>query len=110
MPETGWWWNPLEGGRGFYVEVQGSTLLFSGYMYSANGQPVWYLSNGQMQSPGVYQGSLLEYAGGQTLTGGYMQPSSTVNLGPMTLQFSDQQNATLTLPSGQQVPLTRFRF
>lgn len=110
MPETGWWWNPLEGGRGFYVEAQGSSILFSGYMYDANGQAVWYSSQGQMQSTSVYQGELMEYAGGQTLAGAYRTPSQAIDRGPITLQFSDQQNATLTLPGGTQVPLTRFRF
>jgi CubicO group peptidase (beta-lactamase class C family) len=110
MPETGWWWNPLEGGRGFYVEVQNNSILFSGYMYDANGQSVWYSSTGTMQSPGVYQGELFEYAGGQTLTGNYKPPAATIDRGAMTLQFTDQQDATLTLPNGTQVPLTRFRF
>jgi hypothetical protein len=32
-PETGWWWNPAEGGRGFAIEVQGGTMYFAGYMY-----------------------------------------------------------------------------
>jgi len=63
-----------------------------------------------MQSPGVYQGALLEYSGGQTLTGGYRMPSASIDRGLVTMQFSDQQNATLTLPNGSQVPLTRFRF
>jgi hypothetical protein len=63
-----------------------------------------------MQSPGVYQGELFEYAGGQTLTGSYQLPTGTIDRGAMTLQFSNQQNAILTLPNGNQVPLTRFRF
>jgi hypothetical protein len=109
-PETGWWWNPAEGGRGFYTEVQGNTLLFSGYMYDANGRAVWYLSEGLMTSPSTYQGSLLQYSGGETLTGTYKMPSGSANLGQMTIQFTDQQNAVLVLPGGTQVPLTRFRF
>jgi hypothetical protein len=79
-------------------------------MYDANGQAVWYSSQGSMQSPGVYQGELFEYAGGQTLTGSYKMPATTIDRGKITLQFSDQQNAVLTLPNGAQVPLTRFRF
>ena len=63
-----------------------------------------------MQSPGVYQGELFEYSGGQTLIGGYKMPTGTIDRGQVTLQFSDQQNVTLTLPNGNQVPLTRFRF
>jgi CubicO group peptidase (beta-lactamase class C family) len=110
MPETGWWWNPAEGGRGFYAEVQGNTLLFSGYMYNTNGQAVWYVSQGSMQSPSTYQGELTEYAGGETLTGPYKSPTTSIDRGPITLQFNDQQNAVLTLPNGNQIPLTRFRF
>jgi hypothetical protein len=110
MPETGWWWNPNEGGRGFYTEVQGNYMLFSGYMYNASGQAVWYLSQGQMTSPGLYQGNLIEYAGGQTLTGAYKSVASGINRGQITLQFNDQQNVSLTLPNGNLVPLTRFHF
>ena len=110
MPEAGLWWNPQEGGRGFFVEVQGSTLYFTGYMYGQNGQAMWYASAGPMSSPSTYQGSLVAYSGGPTLTGTYKAPSGASNVGQITLQFTDQQNAVLTLPGGNQVPLTRYRF
>src|SRR5205085_1760892 len=32
-PTPGWWWDPRENGRGFYIEVQGDNLLFLGMMY-----------------------------------------------------------------------------
>jgi hypothetical protein len=53
---------------------------------------------------------LTEYAGGETLTGPYKSPTTSIDRGPITLQFNDQQNAVLTLPNGNQIPLTRFRF
>ena len=48
---------------------------------------------------------------GQTMTGIY-KPATLVNTNVSTvrIQFSDTQNATLTLPDGRQIPITRFRF
>ena len=43
QPEGGWWWNPNESGRGFFLEWQGGELFIAGYMYDDNGQPIWYL-------------------------------------------------------------------
>jgi hypothetical protein len=31
-PQTGWWWNPAEGGRGYTIEVQNGTLYMAGYI------------------------------------------------------------------------------
>src|ERR1700722_3698674 len=50
-PETGWWWNPAEGGRGFAIEIQGNAMYFAGYMYDPNGNALWYLASGNMSSP-----------------------------------------------------------
>lgn len=110
MPQTGWWWNPAEGGRGFFIEVQNTTMLISGYMYDSRGQAVWYTSQGPMTSPTLYQGPLQQYQGGQTLTGAYAAPNLAESLGTVSLQFSSQSQATLTLPNGTQIPLTRYVF
>jgi hypothetical protein len=110
MPQTGWWWNSSESGRGFFFEVQGTTLFLSGFMYDSAGRPVWYTSSGAMTGTTVYQGRLLQYAGGQTLTGAYQAPSSSSDVGAVTVQFATTTTATLTLPNGTQVVLTRFTF
>ena len=49
-PQAGWWWNPAESGRGFFLEWQGGQLLMAGYMYDDNGNPVWYLSSNSAPS------------------------------------------------------------
>jgi hypothetical protein len=109
-PQTGWWWNPNESGRGFAVEVQNGTMYFAGYMYDGIGNPIWYLSTGAMNGS-TYQGELTQYANGQTLTGPYQVPSEiNPDVGQMTLQFTDTADATFTLPGGRQIPLTRFQF
>jgi hypothetical protein len=60
---------------------------------------------------GGYSGRWSEAANGQTLTGPYRQPAIIdPNIGAIGLQFSDSKNATLTLPDGRQVSITRFQF
>ncbi|MBM3545985.1 MAG: hypothetical protein FJX54_03450 [Alphaproteobacteria bacterium] len=110
MPQKGWWWASSESGRGYFMEVQGTTLFLASYMYDATGQAVWYVSLGEMTSTTAYTGTLTEFRGGQTLAGSYNAPVASVNVGTISLSFSSQTTAALTLPSGQQVALTRYTF
>ena len=111
-PEGGIWWNPNESGRGFALEIQGGTMFMGGYMFDASGNPVWY-SSGQtpMTDAMTYIGTWEQYGNGQTLTGTYT-PAAKVNtnVGSISIRFTDTQNATLTLPDGRTIPITRFRF
>jgi YHYH protein len=110
-PQNGWWYNPAEGGRGFAIEVQEGSMYFAGYMYDASGNPVWYLSNGNMSSTTLYTGTWIQLGNGITLTGSYVAPTVTnANAGNVTLQFSSATAATLTLPDGRQIPLARYSF
>ena len=111
QPESGWWWNESESGRGFTLEVQGNKLVIGGYMYDDSGNPVWYLSAGNMASPMLYQGQWEQYANGQPLTGTYKKPDLVnANVGSITLQFTSKSTAVLTLPGGRQINLSRYRF
>jgi hypothetical protein len=110
-PQTGFWWNPAESGRGFTVEVQNGVMWFAGYMYDAQGNPVWYLANSNITSPTLFQGEWTQYANGQTLGGPYKAPIvSNSTVGAATIQFTDNANAMLTLPDGRQIPFVRFAF
>ncbi|MBI3499935.1 MAG: peptidoglycan DD-metalloendopeptidase family protein [Proteobacteria bacterium] len=109
-PETGWWWSAAESGRGYFAEIQGSTLFLSTYMYNAAGQPVWYVTENTLTAPLTYQGRLLEYAGGQALTGSYRSPSLAGDRGAVVVQFTSDTDGILTLPNGRPIRLTRYRF
>jgi hypothetical protein len=112
-PETGWWYNPAESGRGFAIEVQNGHMYFAGYMYDNSGNPTWYLAYGPMDAsnPNLFQGEWTTFANGQTLTGPYVQPiQNNTMVGPVTLQFTNAYTATLTLPDSRQIPLVRFPF
>jgi hypothetical protein len=110
-PEGGWWWNSQEGGRGFFIEWQGGSAFLAAYMYDGAGNPLWYASQATTPDPGRFQGAWQQYANGQTLTGGYRQPSE-VKPGPgdVGIVFQAPDAAAMTLPGGRTIPLTRFRF
>jgi hypothetical protein len=111
-PQAGFWYNPAEGGRGYVIEIHGSTLFIGGFMYDANGNAIWYASGpAAMVSGTTYTNVWQQYGGGQTLTGVY-KPSAVVNAnaGALTIQFTSATDGTLTLPTGIQIPITRFPF
>jgi hypothetical protein len=111
QPEAGWWWNESESGRGFFIEWQDGWADLAGYMYDDAGNPVWYLSVYPTSDPRVFQGNWWLYGNGQSLMAPY-KPATRITdaFAPVTIQFQGPQNATLTLPGGRQLPLTRFRF
>jgi hypothetical protein len=110
-PQSGWWWNPAEGGRGFAIEVQGGYMYLAGYMYDPSGNPIWYLASGNMNSPNLFQGQWSQFANGETLKGSYKQASViNPNVGFVTLQFIDTATTVLTLPNQVQIPLNRYNF
>lgn len=39
---SGWWWNPAEPGRGFFIDAHSETLRIAACMYDDAGKPVWY--------------------------------------------------------------------
>ncbi len=109
MPQRGWWWNAGEAGRGYMLEVQGSQLFMTGFMYLVNGYRTWYLTTGGMTGTSVYQGTWQQYGFGQTYTSGWVSPTLiNVNAGFVRLDFTSTTTAVLTLPNGATVNLVRF--
>ena len=96
QPETGWWWNEAESGRGYSVEVQGPNAFVVGFMYEEGGNPIWYFSAGPMVTPTRYEGDWLQFSGGQTLAGPYQPPAAPGSSLPRA--------ATPALPSAEQLP------
>jgi len=107
-PQTGWWWNPLEDGRGFSLEVRGNNLFFAAFLYDISGRSTWYVSTGPVSLDGsYYSGDLLSASGGQTLGGAYPGFPVLASVGPVTLAFNNASTGTLVWPGGT-VPIQRF--
>lgn len=112
IPQAGFWFNPAESGRGYVIEIHGSNLFIGGFMYDGNGNAVWYSSGPAAMTDGTtYVNTWQLYGGGQTLTGAYKAPTIVnSNVGALTIQFTSATQGTLTLPTGTQIPISRFPF
>ena len=113
-PQTGWWWNPAEGGTGYFIEQQGSQIFMAAYLYGANNQDIWYYGLGSPatgpfgSTTSTMSTPLVQASGGQVLGSQVVQSPTTSVVGNVSLQISTPTTATLTLPSGRQVSLRRF--
>ncbi|MEO8755581.1 MAG: hypothetical protein ABI624_23195 [Casimicrobiaceae bacterium] len=109
VPQAGWWWNPLESGRGFFIESQDDFIYVGGYFYDSEGRAQWMVTGGPNTTPYSYQGRLLAYASGQTLFSGYRPPSTPVDMGAIAINFSDDTHGTVSWPGGV-IPIERQAF
>ena len=103
-PETGWYWNPAEGGTGFMFEAQGNRAFVGFFMYEeGTGAPIWYVASGDVTSEAgapVFTGDLRLYVITAAIT-------TSSSVGTVRVVF-DGRNATASLPGGRTMPATRF--
>jgi Raf kinase inhibitor-like YbhB/YbcL family protein len=74
VPESGWWWNAQESGKGYFLEFQQNSAYLAAYTYNTNGTPVWYVTYNSMASSTSFQGALQQYANGQVIGWSYQAP------------------------------------
>lgn len=111
VPETGWWWDPSEDGRGILIEESHGVIFLTFQLYDGSGAPVWYLATGELASDGTFYAQLNQMGGGQTLTGTYVAPRVVnSNVGIITIRFTGSTNGVMVLPDGRQISIERFRF
>jgi len=113
-PQGGWWWNPNEGGTGFFVEQQGDNVFLAAYLYGADRRAAWYVA-GPAATTAVsgglqFQAQLSRVNGGQTLTSAPRSNVTVTSEGTVTILFASPTSATLTLPAGRQISLVRYTF
>lgn len=106
LPQTGWWWNPQEGGSGLNLQFQrtvdGGVFMFAaGFVYDESGNPVWFTTDGPVMELNVdewnetgfiaqFSGARAESEGGSCLTCPYVTPTTVVIPGSeVQFDFSD---------------------
>lgn len=112
-PEAGLWVvdaeNNGQAGRGFQVDVQGSTLVLTFYGYNGDGSAQWYLAAGPLNNNG-FSGSLEKYAGGMAFGAAQVAAHGTGSAGSVSMLFSDATHGTITLPGESAKAISRFNF
>jgi hypothetical protein len=100
-PESGWWWNPQESGRGFSIEVQDRTIFMAGFLYTEQGAPFWFTAAGSYNdSADTFQADMTQFRSGQCIGCSYRAPQQGANLGRVEIRFRSPTQATLTWPGG----------
>lgn len=109
QPETGWYWNPLESGRGYAIEVQNNQAFVVMFHYNADGSPTWNTAQGNI-AQGALTTQFNAFSGGQTLSGGWTRPSAAQSAGTIGLSFAGPCYGQVQLPGGSGVAAQRFGF
>lgn len=107
---SGVWWSTSQPGRGYIVEVSGSRAMVGVLGYRNGGTAAWYASTGSLFSTSVFSNELYEYGGGQTLSGVFQAPSSTVAVGTLSLTWTSSSEASVILPGAPPLALRRYEF
>jgi len=108
-PEVGWWWNPDESGRGYFIESQDGIFFMAAYFYADDGRARWLIAGGANSDPYNFSGRLSEVSNGQTLYGPYVPPTTLVDAGAVSVSFSDDIHGTIVWPGGT-IPIIRDIF
>lgn len=110
-PAGGLWAHQGDGGRGFNIDIQGDTMIVTTFVFTQTGEPIWYLSSGTYDhKTGLFRSSYDSYSNGQCFGCPPNQPMvHSAAAGQMSIQFHDNQSATLTTPSGP-LQITKFNY
>lgn len=104
-PIAGLWWYEAESGSGYALDVKHGVLVMTVYSYTADGAPIWYLAAGPIVN-NVFTATLDKYRKGQCISCPYPgRPESGGNDGTVTVTFTSNTTATMTLPGGRSVPI-----
>jgi hypothetical protein len=112
QPRSGTWANLQESGRAFNIDIQDGLMIMIVYAYQAGGAPQWYLASGAMTNGGhSFTGTLDKYQGGQCITCSFAGPPTLIgNDGVISVNFSNETNALVTLPGGRTTAIQPFNF
>src|SRR5579884_1149088 len=106
---SGWWDRPDQSGRGYFLEVQGNTLLVGGLLYNSTGRPAWFTSTGSVNSAGAFSANLTVCSAAVNPDGSLPRPVCTATTDTIRLDFSAPWRATLTLGQESPIEIRRYR-
>lgn len=111
QPETGAFWNPAQGGRGYVLEVANGKISGAVFHYADDGEPTWHLITSPLAvgSPWT-KGLLMAYSGGQTLSGAHKPHRFDGVAGTFAMMFNEPCVGKLGFPNMPAVTVQRFAF
>ncbi len=107
-PATGFWYDPSRSGMGFGIERSGARMMISGYLYRADGTPLWFIAAGPYDGLGL-TAPIQTFQGGPVLGGDAKAGITLIPGGNLELRFSSPIRATINW-TGLATPITLERF
>jgi hypothetical protein len=108
-PESGWWWNPDESGRGVNLDIQNGTIFLATFIYDDNGAPIWFSGSGVLDSNNVASFDLIELANGQCIRCEYQAPDVVDTIERIAIRFNSPGTAEIDWSNGT-LSIQRFNF
>ena len=101
-PLVGLWWNPNESGTGYNIDVKHGVLVMTIFTYETGGDSEWYLVAGTLANGTTLTATLDKYRGGQCIGCTYVgRPSLPGSDGEVSITFTSEKSATVSLPNGR---------
>ncbi|MDO3386859.1 hypothetical protein QWI17_13510 [Gilvimarinus sp. SDUM040013] len=112
-PESGWWWNPNESGRGYSIEIQDNTVFLAAYTYESEqtagvNKATWFVASGTLTGTNEFSGQLLEVENGQCFGCDYQAPTNDV-AHDISIVFTSRTEANISV-DGENIAIERFYF
>ncbi|MFK7956993.1 MAG: hypothetical protein AB8B96_12945 [Lysobacterales bacterium] len=117
-PESGFYWNPDQPGRGFAIEVQDRQVFLTIYTYTEEAnpalrEPLWFSAIGNLTASTTgsvtyqFNDELVFSEDGQCLNCEFRDPISTFTGRPLSLTFNSLTTGQLVI-DGEVIPIQRF--
>lgn len=112
-PQLGIWMVDSEvtgrSGRGFQLDLQKNTLVFTLYGYHSDGTPSFYLAAGELIN-NKFEANLDEYAGGIFFGSAPRDAQRTGSPGKVSIEFTSGTKGNITFPGEPKKDITRYTF
>jgi hypothetical protein len=100
-PVEGMWWDPMQSGSGYAIDVKHGVLVMTVFSYTATGLPQWYLLYGPLVNNSV-TAKLLKFTDGQCIScAAWQMPLAAGDDGMATVTFTSPTTATILFPGGR---------
>lgn len=113
QPQAGMWVIDEEvngqPGRGFQIDTQGKTLVFSYYGFREDGTANFHLASGPYTND-QFTGQLMEFKGGTPIGQAFRNGQELGSVGAVKLSFSDSTTGSIQLPGESPKTISRFTF
>lgn len=105
-PVSGYWWNPLESGRGWNIDVQNDLVAVTHFVYDTNRNSMFLQGAGTFNiNTGVVEADTYSFDNGQCIGCSYSNPTAT-SVGRVRFEFTTSTSGRVIYPNGVTINMS----